>query len=132
MDYTSTLDPAGIVNNAWYLNWFDQAMADALAAVDWPLERLNAEGWHLVQTAHQIDYLLPALAGTDLRIESQWVSMDSTRGAWRHRVYDQTTGYQLCDDYSVVACVDADGGAPRRLPDELASQLCAGTTEAGH
>jgi acyl-CoA thioester hydrolase len=119
------LDPAGHANNAVYLSWFEQALVDALESLGWTRERMIAAGLRVVQAAHEVDYLVPALEGARLRIDSQWVGLDSTRGAWSHRVVDEASGNLICEDYSVVRFVDFETGVPRALPEDLAVRLGA-------
>lgn len=128
--YTSTrrvqryeLDPAGHVNNAVYLNWFEQAMFDAFASVGWSVERMTAIGLGMVQAAHEIDYLRPAQDGAPLEITSQPIELARVRGAWRHEVRHAETGDLIATDYSVGAFLDLETGKPCPLPDEVLESL---------
>ena len=117
------LDPAEVVNNAVYLNWFEQAMFDAFAQAGWPVERMQSVGLGMVQAAHEIDYLRPARNGAVLRIESRATELTRTRGAWQHRILNAESGDTLATDYSVGAFVDLQTGKPCSLPEEILSAL---------
>ncbi len=120
------LDGAGHVNNAVYLNWFEQAMFDAMARAGWPVVRLAEHGIGMVQVAHEVDYLLPALDGMPLEIHSRPAEMAHVRGAWTHEIRNAETGEVMARDYSVGAFLDLGTGRPAPLPDAVVQDLLAG------
>lgn len=120
------LDGAGHVNNSVYLNWFEQAMFDAMARAGWPVARLAEHGIGMVQVAHEVDYLMPALDGTALEIHSRPVEMAHVRGAWTHEIRSADTGDVVARDYSVGAFLDLKTGRPVALPDVVIQDLLAG------
>ena len=131
--YTSTrrvqryeLDSAGHVNNSAYLNWFEQAMYDALASAGWPVERLQEAGIMMVQAGHEIDYVMPTLDGMPLQIVSQPIELARVRGAWQHEIQHAETGEVLARDYSVGAFLDARTGHPAPLPEAVVASLLSG------
>lgn len=122
------LDPAGHVNNAVYLNWFEQAMFDAHAAVNWSFDRVRDEAGVVVfQAAHEVDYLQPTLYGMEVRIESRPVEIKQTRGAWVHELYETASGDLLARDYSVGVFLDAETHRPRSLPVSIQDALVRGS-----
>jgi len=125
------LDPAGHVNNAVYLHWFEQAMWDAFEGAGWPLERIMAGNLGMVQVAHEVDYLRPALNGMTLRIVSQPIALSRTRGAWLHEISDTSSGEVLTRDYSVGAFLDLTTGKPCSLPEEIRRPLLSGPDGRG-
>lgn len=125
------LDPAGHVNNAVYLRWFEQAMWDAFEHAGWPLERIMDSGLGMVQVGHEVDYLRQALNGMKLRIVSQPVALSRTRGAWLHEVVEAGSGEVLTRDYSVGAFLDLATGRPCALPDEIWKLLLSGPDGRG-
>ncbi len=120
------LDPAGHVNNAVYLNWFEQAMVDALASVGWSGERLREIGLGMVQVAHEVDYLRPALDGALLQIVSRPTELAATMGAWQHEVRQAESGDVLARDYSVGTFLDLNTGQPCPLPGPVLESLLRG------
>ena len=120
------LDSAGHVNNSAYLNWFEQAMYDALACAGWPVERLQEAGIMMVQAGHEIDYVMPALDGMPLQIVSQPIELARVRGAWQHEIQHAETGEVLARDYSVGAFLDARSGHPAALPEAFIASLLSG------
>ncbi len=125
------LDPAGHVNNAVYLHWFEQAMWDAFERAGWPLERIIASQLGMVQVAHEVDYLRPALNGMALRIISQPIALTRTRGAWLHEIVDVGSGVVLTRDYSVGAFLDLTTGRPCALPEAIRKPLLGGPDGKG-
>ncbi len=120
------LDPAGHVNNAVYLNWFEQAMYDAFAQIGWPVRRMQETGLGMVQVAHEIDYLQPARDGDVLEVASQPVELARVRGAWVHEVRHAERGDVLARDYSVGAFLDLKTGRPCTLPEAVLEPLLLG------
>jgi acyl-CoA thioester hydrolase len=120
------LDSAGHINNAVYLNWFEQAMFDAYEAAGWPARRMLEAGLLMVQAARDVEYIRPVTVGMQLRIESRPTEIQRTRGVWQHEIFDDVTGEVLSRDYSVGAFLDAETGRPRQLPDGLLADLVDG------
>jgi len=135
--YTSTrrvqryeLDSAGHVNNSVYLNWFEQAMYDALACTGWTVDRLQAAGIMMVQAGHEIDYVMPALDGMPLQITSQPIELARVRGAWQHEIQHAETGEVIARDYSVGAFLNAETLHPAPLPAAFIDALLSGQPTA--
>jgi acyl-CoA thioester hydrolase len=122
------LDSAGHVNNSVYLNWFEQAMFGAMNRVGWTPERLIEDGTGMVQAAHDVKYLLPALDGMPLEITSRPIEIARVRGVWLHEIRHATTGDVLARDYSVGAFFDLATGRPKHLPEAMIEALLAGPT----
>lgn len=120
------IDPSGHVNNAVYLNWFEQAMFSALAAVGWPVARMAEIGLGLVQAGHIVDYLRPVLDDEPLEIVSRPTELAETRGAWQHEVRQAETGEILARDYSVGAFLDLATGQSCALPEAILEAVLKG------
>jgi len=69
--YRYDADSLGHVNNTIYLRWFDEALAEALAAAGLPLAAPGAPGLRLAGTRYVVDYLRSALPGDTLAISSR-------------------------------------------------------------
>ncbi len=122
----SELDAMGHVNNAVYVDWFEQAMFDALATAGWTEERLAEAGLLPVVTGNEVDYLLPALNGAALNITSQFIEQNEKDGAWQHEVRDAQSGEVLARGYAVCQFVQLADNQPCSLPESVIKSLLAG------
>lgn len=120
------LDPTGHANNAMYINWFEQAQADALATMGWPLARLDAEGLICCPVARDVEYFQSALDGMPLRFSSRPVVASGARVVWEQECRAADSGDLLARDYVVSACLNAATGQPHRLPEALRHALETG------
>jgi acyl-CoA thioesterase FadM len=77
------IDPAQHVNNAVYLDWATQAMADigGHTPTQQPSTRL---------CRCRLDYLKPALYGDTIRLTSYMIDQATTETTWRHELRRQT------------------------------------------
>lgn len=123
------IDPSGHVNNAEYLNWFEQAMLTALVTVGWPADRLAEIGLGIAQTGHIVDYLRPALDNEPLAVVSRPVELGATCGAWQHEIRHVETDEVLARDYSVHTFLDLATGQSREFPQVVLDALLYGPPE---
>jgi len=123
------LDPMVHVNNAVYLNWLQQAVFEACAAVGWTWPRLLASGVVIVQRRHEIEYFRPARRDDEIAIVSRVVGWRRVTGTWQQDVYCVRRDGQpvepplhLARDYNQGAFLTLDG-RPTRLPPEMLDAL---------
>ena len=119
------IDPAGHVNNANYLNWFEQAVVDYTAAQG-VTETLRASGLVLRPVAHAVEYIQGAVADMAVHVETRVAEVSRTRVAWRSEVRDAASNDLIAQDYAVRVCLDAETGRPQALPDHLRRTLVDG------
>ncbi len=124
------IDPTGHANNAVYINWFEQAQTDALAAMGWSAERLTTSGIMLCPVARDVEYFQSALDGMLLRVSSRPVAITRTRIAWEQEIHAVESGDLLARDYVVEVCLDGTTGQPCRLPAALRAVLEDGSGSA--
>lgn len=67
------IDELGHVNNLYYLHWTQAAATAHSDSLGWPANRYLAlqSGW--VVRTHEIEYLLPAIAGEEILVQT-WVA----------------------------------------------------------
>ncbi len=107
------LDPYGHVNHALYLSYFETARIDALVSIGCGLERLEADGFHLIVVEAHIRYVKPSTYGNVLTVASQIVETGLASARWHQR---------LTREDDLIATLDTRGaftnreGRPERIP----------------
>ncbi len=110
------IDGAWIVNNPIYLEYVEEAGFEVVAAHDWPVERMTAEGFGILIRKHRIEYLSPARLGDLLEI-STWASDVRRSTATRHYCLRQaSSGEVVARVDSLGVWVDLAAGRPIRIP----------------
>jgi acyl-CoA thioester hydrolase len=115
------LDSFGHLNHANFLNYFEQARFDALAACDFPIGKILARGWAVYVVRIEVEYRAEALWGEELEIET-WVCglrKSSMTLAQEARKTDGT----LSASARVSGVWVGGDGKPMRMPRELRAAL---------
>lgn len=114
------LDPYGHVNHALYLSYFETARIEALVSIGCGLERLQADGFHLIVVEANIRYVRPSTFGNLLTVESQIVETRLASARWHQRI---------TRDGELIATLDTRGaftnraGRPERIPEHYLALL---------
>lgn len=119
------LDPAQHVNNAVYLEYIEECGMQVIAAHNWPVQRMQAEGFAILIRRHQIQYASPALLNDDLIITT-WVSSVKRAMATRHyEICRITDSQRIATVHSLGVWVDLKSGKPIRIPEQLLADFSA-------
>lgn len=116
------IDTIRHVNNAVYLRWCGEGMAQALAGAGWPLGRWMEKGLQLAPAAHQTDYLAPAIYGDAVQVQSTLVAISGYRLSWAHAVARASDGRPLVRSLTTYHCLDL-ARQPCDVPADLAAAL---------
>lgn len=114
------LDPYGHVNHAIYLSYFETARIEALASVGCGLDRLQADGYHLIVVDVHVHYARPATLGHLLTVETEISEVGKASARWRQR---------LTHEADLVASLETRGaftnrdGRPERIPQQYLEAL---------
>jgi len=107
------------VNNAVYLDYFNECGFQVSAAFHWPWQRMAEQGFAFVLRQARLQYLQPAVLGDELLLTT-WVSevhrATSARHFTLHRVCDSVL---LAQAYALSAAVDLHTAKPLRLPQQM-------------
>lgn len=110
------VDPVGHVNNAVYMAYIEDCKMRAAAAYGWPLARMQAEGFAIVDRRHQIEYRQPALLDDELELAT-WLSDVEPTGAVRHYTITRLNdGVLLARARTVWEWVEVETGEPAPIP----------------
>ncbi len=118
------LDNLRHVNNANYLNWFDQARLDALAEVGLPLNesatRLRDLAVIPSPVRCDIEYFVPAVVGDLVEVHSRIESKGETQLTWAHQV---RRGQERLVEAKATICFEGEDGKPVPLPTKVLEAL---------
>lgn len=122
--YWEDTDAGGVVFYANYLKFFERARTEWLRALGFGQQRLRDEsGLMFVVTATQVRYRQPARLDDELRVT---VALDAEPRATLRIAQQAWRGATLLADGAIaLACVDADGFRPRRIPQPIRDALTA-------
>ncbi len=121
------LDSFGHINHSVYLNYFEQARWEALAAGGFSYDALQARGWEVHVVRIEVDFRSEVRLGDELRIKT-WVDRHRRSAsillqeAWRDP-QDEDGEADLVAEARVVAVWIGEGRRPMRVPEEIKNAL---------
>jgi acyl-CoA thioester hydrolase len=115
----SAVDQNGHVNNVVFVGWMQEAAVRHYEAMG-GTEPTQALGATWVVRSHLVEYLRPAYAGEQLRVETWVVNMRRVRSLRRYRFLRAADGEVVARGETDWVFVDASSGAPRAVPPEVA------------
>ncbi len=118
------LDPYNHVNHSVYVQYCEVARVEWLSEVGFSLEKLQADGIHIVVTELRTRYLGSAGPGDRLTVRSELLEMRRASMTFLQRIY---RGEDLLVEQTITAAMTSHDGRPTRVPPDLAAAL--GTAE---
>jgi acyl-CoA thioester hydrolase len=113
------IDSAGLVNNPCYLDYVSECGFQAIAAHQWPWERMVSQGFGILLRQMQIQYFQPARYGDMLEI-STWISSFKQVSATRfYEIRRQVDNAVLAQVFTLGVWVNLNTGLPVRFPAEM-------------
>jgi acyl-CoA thioester hydrolase len=114
----SEIDPAGHVNNAAYLTFFEDCAMELMVDRGWPAARMHADGFGIVAREFRIQYQSPAVLD-DLLEVTTWVSQVKRASVLRHYVVKRVNdGQPIVRAQALWVWVDLNTGRPLRIPQQ--------------
>ncbi|HVM14095.1 MAG TPA: thioesterase family protein [Egibacteraceae bacterium] len=114
------LDTYGHVNHAIYLTYFEMARIEALASIGCGLDRLQADGFHLIVVDVHIRYVKPATLGHVLTVETKVTQLGTASARWRQVI---TRSGDLIASLELRGAFTNRDGRPHRIPIEYVEAL---------
>ena len=121
------IDELGHASNVAVVRWIQEAARHASADRGWDEERYRREGKVFVVRRHEIEYLLPAMVGDELLIET-WVD-EWTAASSRRCTRITRSGQELTRARTDWVFVGAENMKPTRIPKPLKMAFCLLTEE---
>ena len=111
--YGFQCDIYGHLNNGNYLQLYEEARAETLSSIDFPIEMLLEMNIQIFVKRIEIDYILPVKLGEEIAIETRTNKLSRIKGIWDQRIYNSAG--DLCSQALVTGVFIGDG-KPRRIP----------------
>ena len=113
------LDIGQHVNNAVYLAFLEECAVRHFDSKQWPLAKMNEEGFGIFAQRHIIEYLQPAILGDMLRV-STWLSNFREESATRHfEIHRQPDEQLIARSRSDYVWADLSSNRPVRIPEQF-------------
>ena len=114
------LDPYGHVNHSIYIQYFEAARVEWLAAIGFALEKMGNDGLQIVVTELNTRYLGSAGPSDVLTVESRLSELRRASMSFEQRIL---RGSEVLVEQTITAAMVNTTGRPTRVPPELASAL---------
>jgi acyl-CoA thioester hydrolase len=125
------VDQQGVVFNAWYLTWFDEAMSGFLTHHGLDAEALDREGIDFQLVRSEIDWRSGVRWGEAVQIAVRPGRIGTTSFDVHFSV--RRTDHETCAAKIVYVTVAPDGSGKRPVPDAMRKILLAAADSAhGH
>jgi tol-pal system-associated acyl-CoA thioesterase len=123
--YLEDTDAQGVVYNASYFRFMERARTECLRARGIDHDQLReAHGVVLVLSAIEAKFRVPARLSDMLYVSADVAEAHGARVRFEQHVRrNGPDGDVICEGFAEVACMDAHGGKPRRIPLALLSEL---------
>lgn len=113
------IDENGHVNNVAYVQWMQDIAVEHYASIG-GIEAQGAEATWFVRE-HKIEYLRPAFAGDEIEIRTWVENVRRVRSLRKYEFVRKLDGRTLVRGETDWVFVDAKTGAPRPIPQQVAS-----------
>ncbi|MGE3288870.1 MAG: acyl-CoA thioesterase [Pseudonocardia sp.] len=117
------VDAQGVVFNAWYLAWFDDAMTAYLAHRGLPYQTMLDAGYDVQVVRSEIDWHTGVGFGDSVGVEVSTARIGQTSFALDFRVV--RAGEVTCAGHTVYVVVATDGSGKRTVPPLIRDALQA-------
>ena len=113
----SDTDTQGIVFNANYLVYWDDALTDYMEAIGLPWDELVANGDDMVLARTEIDYRRPAVIGDTARTSIRVIRIGRSSITFQYRTANHQTGELLVEGSQIQVTVDHETFTSHPVPD---------------
>jgi acyl-CoA thioester hydrolase len=112
------LDPAGHLNNAWYLSLIEDAALESGLGTGWTMQRSVELGMGYFAREHRLEFIRPALMDEELRITT-YLSPFRRSSVYRYYQITLPSGELIARAQTLWVWVNLATGRPAPVPDEL-------------
>ena len=114
------LDPYNHVNHSAYIQYFETARIALLGDVELTMSGMADDGYMIVVTRIETQFLRPAVEGDHLVVETKVVSYTRVTFNWRQRIL---RGDEVLVRQDVTGALTNLEGRPQRFPDSMKKAL---------
>jgi len=116
-------DQQGIVFNAWYLAWFDDAQAGYFAFRGVPMAELIAGGHDVRLARTEVEWAAPVVPGQSVEVHVTTAALGRTSITLQFTVLAAGNVAWTCRARTVYVVVDTQQFRPAAVPDHLRTAL---------
>lgn len=109
-------DVYGHLNNAKYLQIYEEARADALEQMEMPIRKLRDLGISIYITSLEMKFKKGIPLEEMITVKSTVTKLNKAISVWEQRIFDEKD--ELCN-IAIVKGAFVAGGKVSRLPDEI-------------
>lgn len=120
------VDWQGHVSNLVYVRWVQDATRAHSDAVGLDFDAYRSLGAVFVVRRHEVEYLRPAFAGENIRVETWVESVRAATSLRRTRIFREKDGAELCRALTRWAFIDFETGRPRRISEPVRTAFAGG------
>lgn len=119
------VDMMGIVNNAVYLNYFEDARIDYLQVLKnkYNLDKLMEGNSFFIMAHNEIDYLLPATFDDELTIYTKIEWIKNSSFGFKHVIYNEKNQQTIASGCGVMVHIKLSTKEKQKLPQEFISAI---------
>lgn len=121
----SDSDAQGIVYNAAYLVYWDDAFTDYMEAIGCPWKRMTDAGDDVVLARTEIDYRASAVIGDTARTMVKVTRIGSSSITFHYRTANAATGETLVEGSQIQVIVDHETFQPKPVPGYIREMIAA-------
>ncbi|MDR1484678.1 MAG: acyl-CoA thioesterase [Planctomycetaceae bacterium] len=115
----SDVDANGHANNVCHLRWMNLAAVEHSRANGWSPERYVELGITWFARRHTIDYLVPAMNGDELEVQTWVCELKVVRSIRKYRFIRISDGVIIGEAETLWAFVNLKTGRPTKIPNEV-------------
>jgi acyl-CoA thioester hydrolase len=121
---TYELDFYGVVNNAVYLNYFEEARLDFLRQLGIDFFKMVAEGIVPVVARAVVEYKIPIRGGDRIVVKGEVARLGGSSMEMRYLLTSQISGKDMAHGETVLVFINKRG-RPTRIPEAFRAALAA-------
>ena len=114
------LDPYNHVNHSAIIQYFEVGRIELLESVGLGLDKMQADGHHIVVTGIETRFHQSGSPGDELIVETEIVELRRATSTWRQRLI---RGEDVIASQTIHAAFTDTRGTPRRFPPEVVVAL---------
>ena len=113
-------DTGQVVYHSHYLIYFEVGRTELMRELGTPYRLLEDEDGVILPVVDvNVRYRQSARYDDLLRIETDLMSITGARITFQYRVFREDSETLLCEGETVLGCIDATTGRPKRLPERV-------------
>jgi len=128
VDWQDT-NAGGELDHAMLLTYLEECGRKVIAAHNWPMERMLAEGFAILLRRNQVEYLQPARYGDELEMATYASNLKRATATRHYLVRRLSDGALLARMHSLGVWVNLATGLPIRVPPELIKDFAPNIVE---